>query len=46
MEKLLSEMKKENKYKLTIKKEDLNIGMISTIEGMKCFTTKYGEKLL
>ena len=46
MEKLLSEMKMENKYNRTIGKEVLDIGMEYTIEGMKCVTTKYGRKLV
>ena len=47
MEKLLSEMKIENKYKyLTIRKEELDIGMEYTISGMKCVTTKYENKLV
>ena len=36
MEKLLSEMKMENKYNRTIRKEDLDSGMEYTIPGMKC----------
>ena len=46
MEKLLSEMKMENKYNRTGRKEDLDIGMECTITGKKCFTTKYEKKLV
>ena len=46
MENLFSEMKMENKYNRTIRKEDLDIGTEYTITGMKCVTTKYGIKLV
>ena len=39
MEKLLSEMKMENKYNKTIKTEYLDIGMEYMIKEMKCVTT-------
>ena len=44
MEKLLSEMKVKNNQ--TIRKEDLVIGMEYTTTGIKCFTTKYGKKIV
>ena len=46
MEKLLIETKMENKYSQTIKKEGLDIGREYTIKGVKCFTTKYGKKIV
>ena len=46
MEKLLNEMKMENKYNRTVRKEDLDIIMDYTIKAMKCFTTKYEKKLV
>ena len=46
MEKLLSEMKMENKYNRNISMEHLDIGMENTIIGMKCVTSKYGKKLV
>ena len=46
MEKLFGEMKMVYKCNRTIRKEDLDIGMEYTITGMKCITTKYGNKLL
>ena len=46
MEKLLSEMKTVNKFKWTIRKKDLDIGMEYTIEAIKCVTSKFGNKLV
>ena len=46
MERFLSKMKMKNKYSWTIRKEDLDIGMEYMITGMKCVTTKYGNKLV
>ena len=46
MEKLLSEMKVENKYNRTIRKEDLVIGLEYTIKAMKSATAKYGKKIV
>lgn len=46
MEKLLREMKVENKYNRTVKKEDLDIGIEYTIKAMKNVVTKYGNKLV
>ena len=45
METLLGEMKLDNKYNRTIKKEDLDTGMEYTIKGIKYFTTKYAEHI-
>ena len=44
MEKLLCEMKKENKYSRTSRKEDLVIEMGYTITRTKFVTTKYEKK--
>ena len=46
MEKLISEIKMENKYIRTITKEHLKIGMGYTIKGMKSITTKYGKEIV
>ena len=46
MEKLLSEMKMENEYNLTIRKEYLDIGMEYTITGLKDVTAKFGKKIV
>ena len=45
MEKLLSETKIKDKRNRTIRKEHLVIGMEYTMNGMKCVTPKYGNKL-
>ena len=46
MEKLLNEIKMDKKYNRTISKEYLDIAMGYTITGMKCVTTKNGNKLV
>ena len=45
MEKILSEMKIENKYNRTIRNKNLDNGIKYTIKAMKCVTTKYGKKI-
>ena len=45
MEELLSEMKMENKYNLTVKKESMDLGNANEIETIKCLRTKHGSKL-
>ena len=45
MENLLGEIKIENNYNQTVKKEGLDLGIEYEIKAMKCVKTKYGNKL-
>ena len=46
MDKLISEMKKENKYSRTTRQEELDIGTEYLIKALKCVETKHRNKIV